>query len=60
MVPDDEQQTTISREADDYELSEGECLSKPMSIKERYEKSPCKYKFYGSLCFLVQLNYSTS
>ena len=59
MVPDDEQQATISREADDYELG-SECFSKPLSIKDRDKKSPRKYKFYGSLCLLVQLNYSTN
>ena len=39
MVPDDEQQTTISREADDYELV-SECFSKPLSIKDRDKKKP--------------------
>nr|XP_020199817.1 uncharacterized protein LOC109785632 [Aegilops tauschii subsp. strangulata] len=54
MVPDDEQQTTISREADDYELG-SECFSKPLSIKDRDKKSPLLWRnAYGGLAFDLQ------
>src|SRR6266508_2494959 len=31
MVSDDDEQTKISKQADDYERSEGECFSKPLA-----------------------------
>ncbi|KAM3351539.1 hypothetical protein ACQJBY_023483 [Aegilops geniculata] len=43
MVSDDELQSKISKLADDYELTEGECFSKQMAIKDREKKSPRKY-----------------
>jgi hypothetical protein len=35
MVSDDDEQCKISKQADDYERSEGDCFSKPMAIRER-------------------------
>lgn len=37
---DDEVQTQISKLADDYELTEGECFTKPMATKDHEKKSP--------------------
>jgi hypothetical protein len=51
-VVDDELQTQISKLADDYELTEGECFTKPMAMKDREKKSPRKYKCFFSL-FLI-------
>ena len=50
MVSDDKDQTMISKQADDYERSEGECFSKQLAIKDRTKKNPSKFlSFYGSL-----------
>ena len=51
MVPDDEQQRTISREADDYELG-SECFSKPLSIKDRDKKALVSINFMAACVFL--------
>ncbi|SPT19209.1 unnamed protein product [Triticum aestivum] len=50
MVPDDEQETTISREADDYELGR-QCFSKPLSIKDRDKKA----LFFGGMLMVALL-----
>jgi hypothetical protein len=39
MVIDDDLQATISKEADDYERTEGDCFTKPLSIKDRDKES---------------------
>lgn len=55
MVVDDDVQETISKEADDYERSEGECFSKPLSVKDRTKKSPILWwNAYGGLAFDLQ------
>jgi hypothetical protein len=38
MVSDEDEQTKISKQADDYERSEGECFSKAGAIREREKK----------------------
>jgi hypothetical protein len=38
MVADDNEQTVISKQADDYERSEGECFSKQGAIRDRDKK----------------------
>jgi hypothetical protein len=47
MINDDDEQTKISKQADDYERSEGECFSKQGAIRER-EKNPSKFFLYFS------------
>jgi len=42
MVLDDNEQTKISKQADDYERSEGDCFSKPLAIRDRDKKNPSK------------------
>ena len=42
MVPDDDEQSIISKQADDYERSEGEAFSKALAIKDRNRKNPGK------------------
>jgi hypothetical protein len=42
MVSDDDLQSKISNQADDYERTEGSCFSKQLAIKDREKKSPCK------------------
>jgi hypothetical protein len=43
MVSDDDEQTKISKQADDYERSEGECFSKPGAIRDRDRKNPSMF-----------------
>lgn len=38
MVPNDEEQTNISKQTDDYERSEGDCFSKALAIRDRNKK----------------------
>jgi hypothetical protein len=38
VVSDDDEQTKISKQVDDYERSEGECFSKPGAIRDRDRK----------------------
>ena len=42
MISDEEEQTKISNQADDYERSEGEAFSKPGAIRDRERKNPSK------------------
>jgi hypothetical protein len=42
MVTGDDEQSIISKQADDYERYEGDALSKALAIKDRDRKSPCK------------------
>ena len=49
MVTDDELQNQISKLANDYERTEGECFTKQMAIKDREKKSPRKYMCCCSL-----------
>lgn len=51
METDDDKQSKISRQADDYERTEGDCFTKKMAIKDRDKKSPRKYKYYND--FLI-------
>lgn len=43
MISDEDEQTKISKQADDYERSEGECFSKPGAIRDRDRKNPSKF-----------------
>ena len=43
MVSDDDEQTQISKQADDYERFEGDCFSKPLAIRDRTKKNPSKF-----------------
>ena len=43
MVADDSEQSKISRQADDYEQSEGEGFSMPLAIRDRDKKNPSKF-----------------
>ncbi|KAJ1284460.1 hypothetical protein BS78_03G205900 [Paspalum vaginatum] len=55
MVSDDNDQTTISKQADDYERSEGECFSKQLAINDRTKKNPILWwGSYGGLAFELQ------
>jgi hypothetical protein len=40
MVTDDNEQSKISQQADEYERSEGECFSSALAIKDRDKKNP--------------------
>ncbi|KAL6661838.1 hypothetical protein ACP70R_001222 [Stipagrostis hirtigluma subsp. patula] len=40
MVTDDDEQSKISKQADDYERSEGDAFSKALAIKDRDRKNP--------------------
>uniref|UniRef100_A0A0A9CSM2 HAT C-terminal dimerisation domain-containing protein n=1 Tax=Arundo donax TaxID=35708 RepID=A0A0A9CSM2_ARUDO len=42
MVSDDDEQTKISKQADDYERSEGDSFSKQGAIRDRDRKNPSK------------------
>lgn len=42
MISNEDEQTKISKQADDYERSEGECFSKAGAIRDR-GKNPCKF-----------------
>jgi hypothetical protein len=59
MVSDDEEQTKISKQADDYKRSEGECFSKPRALRDRENKilvSVCTLFLIGSIyVFAVDL-----
>jgi hypothetical protein len=48
MINDDDEQTKISKQADDYERSEGECFSKQGAIRDRERKNPSKFFLYFS------------
>jgi len=52
MVSDDDKQCKISKQADDYERSEGDCFSKPMAIRERANKNPSKFLPFNP-CLLI-------
>ena len=52
MVVDDDEQCKISKQADDYERSEGDCFSKPMAIRERDNKNPSKFLPFNP-CLLI-------
>lgn len=39
MVVDEDEQSKISKQADDYERSEGDTFSKPGAIRDRDKKS---------------------
>jgi hypothetical protein len=38
MTIDDDEQSKISKQADDYERSEGDCFSKALAIRDRDQK----------------------
>ena len=42
MVPDESEARKISKQADDYDRTEGECFSKRLAIVERNSKNPSK------------------
>jgi hypothetical protein len=46
VVSDDDEQTKISKQADDYERSKGECFSKPGAIRDRDRKNPSMLTFF--------------
>ena len=50
MISDEDEQTKISKQADDYERSEGDCFSKQGAIRDRDKKNPSK--FSGIVSFL--------
>jgi len=43
MVADDNEQSKISLQADDYEQFEGEGFSMPLAIRDKDKKNPCKF-----------------
>jgi hypothetical protein len=43
MMSDDDEQAKISKQADDYKRSEGECFSKPGTIRDRDRKKPSMF-----------------
>jgi hypothetical protein len=43
MDSDDDEQSKISKQADDYERSKGECFSKLGAIRDRDRKNPSKF-----------------
>jgi hypothetical protein len=50
MINDDDEQTKISKQADDYERSKGECFSKQGAIRDRERKI-----LVSSFCISVTL-----
>ncbi|CAO2173441.1 unnamed protein product, partial [Urochloa humidicola] len=55
MVLDDNEQTKISKQADDYERAEGDCFSKPLAIKDREKKNPILWwGSYGGMAYELQ------
>ncbi|CAD6263434.1 unnamed protein product [Miscanthus lutarioriparius] len=55
MVSDDEDQNKISKQADDYERSEGQSFSKPGAIRDRDRKNPILWwGAYGGLTYELQ------
>jgi hypothetical protein len=55
MMSDDDEQAKISKQADDYERSEGECFSKPGTIRDRDRKK----NLVCFLTFFLNLNFET-
>jgi hypothetical protein len=51
MVLGDDEQSIISKQADDYDRSEGDAFSKALAIKDRDRKSPGK-KINSYTCFV--------
>jgi hypothetical protein len=45
MVSDDDEQIKISKQADDYERSEGDAFSKAFAIRDRTKKNPSKHVY---------------
>jgi hypothetical protein len=43
MVSDDDEQSKNSKQADNYERSEGECFSKTGAIRDRKRENPSKF-----------------
>jgi len=54
MVSDDEDQNKISKQADDYERSEGQSFSKPGAIRDRDRKNPSKFSNL-KFCIIISL-----
>lgn len=55
MVQDDELQSVISKQADDYMNMAGPTFSSPLAIKEQQKKSPIRWwDAYGGLAFEIQ------
>jgi hypothetical protein len=54
MVGDGNEQIKISKQADDYERSKGECFSKPGAIRDRDRKNPSML-----LNLFLNLNFET-
>jgi hypothetical protein len=54
MVADDNEQSKISLQSDDYEQSEGEGFSMPLAIRDRDKKKPSKFWIFLNLqSFLI-------
>lgn len=51
MISDENEQTKISKQADDYERSEGDCFSKQGAIRDRDRKNPSK--FFETFSFVL-------
>lgn len=43
MVEDEDEQSKVSKQDDDYERFEGDCFSKQLAIRDRDKKNPSKY-----------------
>jgi hypothetical protein len=54
MVGDDDEQTKISKQAYDYERSEGECFSKAWAVRDRDRKNPSMF-----LNLFLNMNFET-
>jgi hypothetical protein len=46
VVDDDDEQTKISKQADDYKRIKGECFSKAGAIRDRDRKNPSMLTFF--------------
>jgi len=55
MISDEDEQTKISKQADDYERSEGDCFSKQGAIRDRDKKNPSKFSEIVSFLSFVLL-----
>jgi hypothetical protein len=56
MATDDELQIQISKLADDYEQTEGECFMKQMAMKGREKRSHRKHIYVVAYLFLLYVS----
>jgi hypothetical protein len=53
LISDEEEQTKISNQVDDYDRSEGEAFSKPRAVRDKEKKNPSKCSTSNWFCLLM-------